>query len=353
MQEISATLSSPSSSCSCVWRHWCPPSALWSCPPSPPPAWMWRWVRAPADPRLRAAAPLGLPGGSSHLSPFVRSHPHRSLVSCPLHPLCSELPLLEHLPELFLSQLLQFVSSQPPPPPACGGSSGLTPPSTLADPQNNLQTVQHRRVNLWFWKLLLLCSGVCVYPPSSSSLELAPPPPGGALASPEWSPLAAAANSPPDQPSRPSPWNVDRTEKLKPSISQQPPFRGGRCLVTSQRTFTHLSGLWCVLETMFSITSSVSLSFSCSWANSKSARWGRGSGKDISEIVCVFRGLMLTLTVVISYLLIFLFMFSERTEANLLTGGLLFPLDVIYKRQGNILKQQRRCCSCVLRVFLP
>lgn len=162
MQEISATLSSPSSSCSCVWRHWCPPSALWSCPPSPPLAWMWRWVRAPADPRLRAAAPLGLPGGSSHLSPFVRSHPHRSLVSCPLHPLCSELPLLEHLPELFLSQLLQFVSSQPPPPPACGGSSGLTPPSTLADPQNNLQTVQHRRVNLCFWKLLLLCSGVCV-----------------------------------------------------------------------------------------------------------------------------------------------------------------------------------------------
>lgn len=272
MQEISATLSSPSSSCSCVWRYRRPPSGLWSCPSSPPPAWMWRWVRAPADPGLWAAAPPGLPGGSRHLSPLVRSHPHRSLVSRPLHHLCSELPLLEHLQELFLSQLHQFVSSQPPPSPACGGSSGLTPPSKVADLQNNLQTVQCRQFSTeeWisgFW-ICCCCVCVCVYPPSSSSLELPPPPPGCAPASPEWSPLAAATDSPPDRPSRPSPWNAD---KLKP-------VRRRRSLVTSQSTSTHRSGLWCVLETMFSITSSVSLSFSCSWANSKSAGWSGGGG---------------------------------------------------------------------------
>lgn len=50
---------------------------------------------------------------------------------------------------------------------------------------------------------------------------------------------------------------------------------------TRQPGHTHLPGLWCALETMFSITISVSLSFSCSWANSKSAGGRQREGRSI------------------------------------------------------------------------
>ncbi|PWA24548.1 hypothetical protein CCH79_00011809, partial [Gambusia affinis] len=55
---------------------------------------------------------------------------------------------------------------------------------------------------------------------------------------------------------------------------------------------SHLSGLWWAPETMFSITSSVSLSFSCSWASSKSAEGPKRREVQTSKIPKPYTGII-------------------------------------------------------------